>query len=272
MQGVLLNLGLLLNLFTSSAQATNPPPSTLEDNTNQVAVVVKAEGSDVMSGPENDGTWRRLHLPPGFVVEEWGKKDNKVFVWSPDLQWGGWANQSDFQPIPKEQFKQLNRFGQPFSIGQGEKLDVDVTLSVSTIEGILREANSPALRDEPDFAAYIYKRSFVYHIDPAYLLAFFKKESAYGTAGAPVYNKNIGNIRCTEGYQCDGWWRKYDSWKASADDWFELISKHYVGEGLDTVTKIVLVYAPAADGNNTGQYIWQINSFVADYRDREAHK
>jgi hypothetical protein len=267
LQGVLLGLGLLLNLFNPATVADK----LQAEEANPVAIVVKPEGSDIMSGPEKDGTWRRLHLPPGFVVEEWGKQEDKIFVWSYDLEWGGWAAATDFQEIAKEEIKHNSRYGQAYSAGAGEKVNVDTTLSIPTIEAVLREANSPTLKDEPDFAAYIYKRSFFYHIDPAYLLAFFKKESGYGTVGAPTYTKNIGNIRCTAGYQCIDGWRKYDSWKASADDWFDLINTHYVSKGLETVTAIVYVYAPPADGNNVGLYIWQINSLVADYRAREAH-
>lgn len=271
MQGVLLGLGLMFNLFNSGTQ-TDRPSATIFAQPNPVVVVTKPEGSDIMSGPENQGTWRRLHLPPGFVVEQWGKQDDKIFIWSYELDWGGWAAASDFQEISGEEIKQHNHYTQAYSKGDGDRVNVDTTISVEILEKVLRDANSPTLRDEPDFAAYIYKRSFFYHIDPAYLLAFFKKESAYGTAGAPVYTKNIGNIRCTAGYQCSGPWRKYDSWKASADDWFALIADNYIKDGLDTVTKIVRVYAPSSDGNNTGQYTWQINSVVADYRDREAKK
>ncbi len=272
MQGVLLNLGLLLNLAISSSQANVSNSNLLLAEANPIGIVVKVEGSDIMSGPENSGTWRRLHLPPGFVVEQWGKQDDKIFVWSMELEWGGWAAAADFEIMPSQDIKPLSRYSGPYSAGQGEKVNIDSSLSVATIEAILREAQSPAILTESDFAAYIYKRSFFYHIDPAYLLAFFRKESSYGTAGAPVQTKNIGNIRCTEGYQCSGPWRKYDTWKAAADDWYNLIATHYIGEGLDTVSRILWVYAPPADGNYTPQFIRQINGWVAEYRDREAHK
>lgn len=222
-----------------------------------------------MSGPEQAGAWRRLHLPYSYVVEQWGKQDDKVFVWSNELEWGGWASASDFKIVTTEEAKVLNRFGQPFGKGQSDKVDVPVSLSLSTIEAILREVNSPAITQEADFAQFIYNRSFVYNIDPAFLLAFFRKESYYGKAGAPIYNKNIGNIICTSGYKCAGGWRKYDTWKESAEDWFKLISTYYVGVGLDRVSSIIRVYAPASAGNDTYQYNWQVNSWIAEYRGRE---
>ncbi len=270
MSALILHTGLLLNLILPVFQTGPdiPPvisPFSLENRVNQGAVVTRLEGTDVMSGPEETGVFRRLHLPAGFVTEIWEKEDDKIFVWSKDLDWGGWAAKADFQEMQPDLANQFNRFGQAFSAGLGDKITLSPSVSISNLENILKAAGSPAILEEPDFASFIYKRSFFYNIDPVYLLAFFKKESSMGLAGATVYTKNIGNIRCTAGYICRDGWRKYSSWKESAEDWFKLILDNYVGQGLDTVGRIVYVYAPPFE-NDTKLYINQVNSMVARYR------
>jgi flagellum-specific peptidoglycan hydrolase FlgJ len=113
----------------------------------------------------------------------------------------------------------------------------------------------------------MYDLGIKYGIDPAYALAFFINESSAGTQGIATVTKSIGNIRVTPGYENYQGFRKYPGWDAGIEDWYKLIKNLYVdGWGLNTVEKIVPVYAPAADNNNPAAYIKHVNNLVAQWR------
>jgi Mannosyl-glycoprotein endo-beta-N-acetylglucosaminidase len=142
------------------------------------------------------------------------------------------------------------------------------SISPDNIDRVLRQYNSPAT----GIGQAMYNLGVKYGIDPAYALAFFIKESSAGTAGVAVQTKSIGNIRCTPSYQCyytqgNGSFRKYNTWEAGAEDWFVLIKDLYIGKwGLNTVEKILPVYAPAADKNNPTAYASAVNRLVDNWR------
>ena len=152
------------------------------------------------------------------------------------------------------------------------------SISVATIERVLKQYGSPAAGNGQAF----YDLGVRYGIDPAYLLAFFVHESVAGTAGAAVANLSVGNIRCVQGYRCGGGYAAYDSWSQGAEHWYQLLSGPlYLGNGgclsghpeicgsLDTPTRIIPRYAPAADSNNEAAYVASVQSLVDNWRAAE---
>ncbi len=107
--------------------------------------------------------------------------------------------------------------------------------------------------------------------DPAIALAFFARESVFGTRGLSAEIKNWGNVRTPfRAERASGKHPRnfaiYATWQDSLIDWCERINERYVRErGLDTVEKAVPVYAPAADGNAVDQYIAHINKLVTQW-------
>jgi hypothetical protein len=137
------------------------------------------------------------------------------------------------------------------------------SLSAQKINSILCGSGSPACGDGNIF----YQDSQQYNIDDADALAFFHHESSFGTAGAAVETRNVGNIVCTAGYNCIGRFRAYSSWAEGIDDWYRLMAgPGYVGGGLTTLNQIIPVYAPSSDGNSPNEYIQAVESDVQSWR------
>ena len=139
------------------------------------------------------------------------------------------------------------------------------TITASFINRVLALAHSPA----QGIGQVMYQEGVKYGIDPVYAIAFFHHESSFGLAGVARSTRSIGNIRCTQGYTCDptGGYRSYSSYAAAVDDWYSLLSSVYIPRGLNTVEKIIPVYAPTADHNNESAYIASVNSDVARWRE-----
>lgn len=133
------------------------------------------------------------------------------------------------------------------------------TLSAAQIDTILCGAKSPACHT----GSSLYQDAISTGIDDAYALAVFKAESSYGTAGVAVVTRSLGNIRCTNGYDCYQGYRAYASWEAGFNDWFRLIKSLYVTSWkLTTVRTIAAKYAPASE-NNTSSYAASINDTMS---------
>lgn len=138
------------------------------------------------------------------------------------------------------------------------------TIDPAQINRILAQYKSPATGS----GQIIYDLGLRYGIDPAFALAFFIHESSAGTQGVAAITKSIGNIRCTQGYECyqtggNGAFRRYSSWEAGAEDWYKLIKEQYVVKwGLKTLDQIIPVYAPSADRNNPASYIQTVARMV----------
>ncbi len=141
------------------------------------------------------------------------------------------------------------------------------TVTASFIDRVLALAGSPAT----GIGTVLYQQGVTYGIDPVYALAFFHHESSFGLAGVARSTHSIGNIRCTQGYACDpsGGYRSYPSYAVAVHDWYTLIASVYIAHGLNTVEKIVPVYAPNADNNNESAYIASVNADVARWRQGE---
>ena len=136
------------------------------------------------------------------------------------------------------------------------------SLSASFINRVLGVAHSPAV----GLGQAMVAASLTYHIDDVYALAFFWHESQFGRLGVAVVTHSFGNIICTPGYPvCVGRFRWYASWQAGCLDWFRLLATEYLPRGLDTVERIVPVYAPASE-NDVSAYIAAVMTAVASWR------
>lgn len=137
------------------------------------------------------------------------------------------------------------------------------SLSVAQIETVLRQYGSPAVGQ----GSKLYDLGVRYGIDPAYALAFFVHESGCGTKGVARFTSSLGNIRCTEGFECYEGYRKYPSWEAGMEDWYKLITELYIaGWNLRTVDEIIPVYAPWGDNNHPPTYIASVKAMVDSWR------
>jgi N-acetyl-anhydromuramyl-L-alanine amidase AmpD len=107
-----------------------------------------------------------------------------------------------------------------------------------------------------------------YGLDPAVALAFFGKESTFGTRGRSVEWRSWGNVRQAwiPALAVDpggvGKFATYATWQHSLKDWCARIKERYVGKGLTTVETAIPVYAPASE-NDTAGYINFVVSHVA---------
>ncbi len=138
------------------------------------------------------------------------------------------------------------------------------SISVATIEKVLRQYNSPAVGNGQAF----YDLGVKYGVDPAFMLAFYVHESAAGTAGAAVATKSVGNIICAGwGRKCIGRFRAYDSYTQAAEDWYQLITGNlYIGGGLTTPDQITPRYAPSSDNNDPNGYAKTVERLVDEWR------
>jgi len=135
------------------------------------------------------------------------------------------------------------------------------SITAQQIDNILQKYNSPATGSGKDFV----ELGQQYGIDPAYALAFFIHESSAGTTGVAVQTKNIGNIVCAGYATCIGRFRSYSTWREALEDWYKLLNTEYIPKGLDTVDKVVPVYAPAVE-NDVDAYVTSVETSVHEWR------
>ena len=108
-------------------------------------------------------------------------------------------------------------------------------------------------------------------LDPAVSLAFFARESVFGTRGIASETKNWGNVRAPyKPERAIGRHPRnfaiYPTWQDGLIDWCDRINERYVRDrGLDTVEKAVPVYAPTSDGNEPQVYIDHVNKLINDW-------
>ena len=138
------------------------------------------------------------------------------------------------------------------------------SISVATIEQVLKQYNSPAVGNGQAF----YDLGVKYGVDPAFMLAFYVHESAAGTVGAAVATRSVGNIICA-GWagSCIGRFRAYNSYVQAAEDWYQLITGPlYIGAGLTTPDLITPRYAPSSDNNDPNGYAKTVERLVDQWR------
>lgn len=164
----------------------------------------------------------------------------------------------------------LAREPEQASAQSGLAVQAPPRIARQTFEAILQRGGSPAA----SVGGELYDIIAGYGLDPAVALAFFQHESQFCTTGACARNdlKNWGMqrrpTRAERGAGQVGGFTRYGSWQDSVRDWSELILGRYVARGLDTVEKIIPVYAPRADRNVPEAYINAIRRLVASWSGR----
>jgi len=148
------------------------------------------------------------------------------------------------------------------SAARANSVEGKPTLSAAFVDKVLAAASSKAAGT----GQALYDLSVKYGIDDAYALAFFEHESTFGTGGVARATLSLGNIRCSEGYQCIEGYRAYSSWVQGYADWYRLIRTLYIGEWhLSTVEQIVPKYAPSSE-NDVAGYIAAVEKAVSTWR------
>lgn len=123
------------------------------------------------------------------------------------------------------------------------------TVDAAFINQILTRYHSPAIGNGQLF----YDQGVKYGIDPIYALAFFMRDSTFGTVGLARATHSLGPIpspvtstcHCTDfhGY------RSYTTWQDGITDWFQYMHDYFIQQmGLTTVSQIVSVYVTTSDG------------------------
>jgi hypothetical protein len=175
--------------------------------------------------------------------------------------------QSADHPVQSPRQPTLPRFLPPVvrSALSGTAVVGGPSLSPDFINQTLASASSPAAGT----GQALYDLSRQYHIDDAYALAVFQKESSFGKYGAGFENHALGNIVCAGYPTCNGRFRSYARWSAGYDDFYQLITTEYVARGLSTVETITPVYAPSSE-NDTGLYIQQVRQSMLAFRSAQS--
>ncbi len=143
-------------------------------------------------------------------------------------------------------------------------------ISQESFAAILQQAGSPAAPE----AANLYTIIASYELDPAVALAFFQHESSFCQAGACA-NGDLHNwgmlrraVKADRAAGTIGGFVRYASWEDGTRDWCELILFRYVNRGLETVEKVIPIYAPSSDNNAPSAYVNTIRRVVAAWSGR----
>ncbi len=143
-------------------------------------------------------------------------------------------------------------------------------ISQESFAAILQRAGSPAAAE----ATTLYTAIVSYGLDPAVALAFFQHELSFCLSGACA-NGNLHNwgmlrraVKADRSTGTVGGFARYGSWEDGVRDWCELILFRYVNRGLETVEKVIPIYAPSSDNNVPSAYINTIRRVVAAWSGR----
>lgn len=153
-----------------------------------------------------------------------------------------------------------------------------ISITADQIDEVLTKAGSPAAGSGVSWV----KWGRFYNIDPVYALAFFRRESVFGTHKRWIgrmpngdTTKNVGNIRFRGApnpqrepqYGGFNGFRSYASWDAGIHDWYKLIAQDANYAGLHTVEQILPKYAPTFE-NDTDDYIRDVVTWAREWKDR----
>src|SRR5260370_25966502 len=141
------------------------------------------------------------------------------------------------------------------------------SISADFINQVLEHYHSPA----EGYGQALYDLGIKYGVDPAFALAFFLNESAFGTRGEATVTLALGNERCIPDRPCvdqdRGGYAQFYSWEDGFEHWYMLITGPlYEGSGLVTVAQIIPRYAPNSDNTNEEHYVWVVEHAVDTWR------
>lgn len=141
-------------------------------------------------------------------------------------------------------------------------------LSPQFIDQVLASYHSPA----QGLGQTLYDLGRRYGINSDLALAFFGHESTFGTRGEATKTHSLGNLRCVpvpaDADDCvdqeSGGYASFTTWSRGMEEWYRLMKHLYVEQWrLTTISQIIHVYAPAADGNNESAYIHELLTFLS---------
>ena len=180
-------------------------------------------------------------------------------AWSVSRRYG--INWDDFvaaNPIPaKTKFIKLHEGDKlnipSFKLYAGE-LDIryiPTKLEASiTIEEIKRQMNTFKSKMN---AQRLYDIAIKHSIDPRFVVAVCRHESAFATKGEGLKNNNPGNLKIS-----DKEFARYATLEQGVEALCEKLSESYILKGRHTAESIIPIYAPASDNNDTFAYIESI--------------
>jgi len=214
-----------------------------------------------------------------FKVEGVGERDvisKKIKVSANYVYEISKSIRTEFEEIPFSSIGAVGETGGCSVVPEGQNMVVTSEtpcLSAEFINNILKDSPAKGLGNK--FVDYSRK----YGIDDAVALAFFGKESTFGTAGVAKKTRSVGNIKYTS--NCDFEYINtdgakfcgYDSWDKGIEAWYKLIknSQNYVGGGKITVEEILPKYCPESECD-TNTYVQQIRGFVNTWRGQDVKK
>lgn len=207
-------------------------------------------------------------LPPGWSYNDYARSDSGERASQDDRnlppEWRGdnWRrrtgtdNRRDTTSPPSNRSDRIV----PYKYGD-TRIVSEPTITVQKIEEVLAKYNSPA----QGLGEVIFDLGVKHNINPALALAFFVKESSAGTRGWAVRTRNWGNRKGTGPAGQAGPFMKYNSFEESLKDWFPYIHRRYVSRGLDTLPKLISVYAPNYDGNDEAGYVRSVMRMMSKW-------
>jgi hypothetical protein len=145
------------------------------------------------------------------------------------------------------------------------------TVDGAFIDQILRQYHSPAVGKGPLF----YEEGVKYGIDPIYALAFFMRDSIFGTEGLALVTHSLGPLPTPVTLTChcqdSHGYRRYATWNESITDWFRYMRDYFVKQlGLTTVSQIISVYLRTNDISAIDAAIKEIEHRVDLWRKAQA--
>lgn len=123
------------------------------------------------------------------------------------------------------------------------------TVTVAFINQVLTRYRSPAVGKGQVF----YDAGVKYGIDPIYALAFFMRDSTFGTVGLARVTRSLGPLPMSDtaaACHCQDFhgYRSYATWDTSISDWFHYMHDYYVKQmGMTTVSQVISVYLRTND-------------------------
>jgi len=190
-------------------------------------------------------------------VHEFKNEDRNA--WNVSRKYG--INWDDFvaaNPIPaKTNFTKLHdgdKLNIPsFKLSAGE-LDtryvpnqLEASITVEEIQQQMSEFKSKMN------AQHLYETSIKYEIDPRFVMAICRQDSAFATKGEGLKNNNPGNIKTSNKN-----FAKYGNLEQGVEALCEKLNACYFSKGRYTVESIIPIYAPKSDNNDTFAYIESI--------------
>ncbi|HEY6408562.1 MAG TPA: hypothetical protein VIY29_13940, partial [Ktedonobacteraceae bacterium] len=124
------------------------------------------------------------------------------------------------------------------------------TVDGTFINRVLTQYHSPAAGK----GLLFFEEGVKYGIDPIYALAFFMRDSIFGTEGLALVTHSLGPLPAPITATChcrdSHGYRRYATWDESIADWFHYMHDNYVKQlGLTTVSQIVSVYLRTNDAS-----------------------